>query len=908
MFSMLAAIIFSASVLGVPVGPDGVDIQGDYLRLVMTPSEAGVINELHLLATNHDVAGAGGLLQEGFGVGSFYVPNRRLNEKLEVLDNVDGRPMLQLTYDCDGPNIKGLHVTRTMEPLIHEAAIQVTWKVENQGAEDQWAAPWVRNELAPGGGYDPNDRIDIPSRGGLLHTDQSAYFSAARNWAAVTDPTAKESVCGVFNAEQIYAFLAIHGAQGPERGISDAPVCGFQAAFVPVLLKKGATWETTYRISVVRGLSHVDFATDKFAAQADYADGKLAILLAGVSPASGLTLDARVRASNDRVWTLDGKAFDLDPNTLVRCTYDWTPSGDGTYELLALLKQGGQAIELGKGFAPPHGGMDTQLTIGAPRAVAFEPWTDAPFKLERGPRVLERTLAASNNGTAFWFESSLEKIFPEDNVQSAGALEPTVQVRLARNERESFQLVIRPGESQALRGATVSASALTQAGGASSIPASDIQVSRVAYYPVEIPSDFETPTGLYPDALPPLASFDAPAGTATPIWFTIFARPGIAAGIYRGSILVRSEGMPDTELGVEVEVYDFDLPARPALRTDFGYSSSLALDTCTAHGCALGQDELDRLYRRNAFEHRITLRQAAQLPAESADYAASLEAFRRQLKPLLDEGATTIAVPPSLLDAPEQLKQANDFVAAQQLESIAFCPIADMPPRPAWPRLFEGMQQWAATAPNIPIMATTYGLSPFLPESMGVWAIHLPVMDTINNKPVLERIQSGGEVWWFVNHEPARPYGNFFIDLAGIEHRILFWQTWALGVKGFHYNNINASAPGVDPYRSQLDVTPVNGNGFLVYPGKNGPVNSIRWEIIRDGIEDVDYLVAFQEIMRKLAKTKPDAPELTRAIGTAAGIKALVPDLVSYPRDPKLLESKRDEIARLIVEMRKAAG
>jgi hypothetical protein len=51
------------------VGPEGADISGRYLRAVVTPSAGAVVDELHLLATGHDVSGGNGLLQEGFGIG-----------------------------------------------------------------------------------------------------------------------------------------------------------------------------------------------------------------------------------------------------------------------------------------------------------------------------------------------------------------------------------------------------------------------------------------------------------------------------------------------------------------------------------------------------------------------------------------------------------------------------------------------------------------------------------------------------------------------------------------------------------------------------------------------------------------------------------------------------------------------
>ena len=99
-------------------------------------------------------------------------------------------------------------------------------------------------------------------------------------------------------------------------------------------------------------------------------------------------------------------------------------------------------------------------------------------------------------------------------------------------------------------------------------------------------------------------------------------------------------------------------------------------------------------------------------------------------------------------------------------------------------------------------------------------------------------------------------------------------------------------------------VTPANGDGFLVYPGPNGPVNSIRWEVIRDGIEDYDYLVLFRDLMKKAEQANNAA--LLQQARDAYNLKDVVPDLVTYPRDPNVLLARREAIAKAIVEMERA--
>jgi hypothetical protein len=896
MVSVFTALVIAAqTALGAVVDED-TEAQGNYTTFRVAPEAGAGVEWFGSSVSKVNHAGGEGLLLDGFGVGNFYVPNRRLNEELEVVDSITDRPVLRYSYECDGPNIRGLRVTRTMEPMTDEASIRVTWKVENQGDEDQWVAPWVRNEIRPGGTFEVRDRVELATWEGVVNVQRSGYHVASRNWVAATDPAVKETLYAVFNADQTHSFLAVR-----EEG---APFCGFQTSFVPRLMKAGDSWETVYRVNVVRGLTHISFATDELAAQVDYEKGQLHLLIAAVKPIPGLQIETSILAANGQVWRLPKKKFDIDPNTIIRCSYDWEAPGDGTYELLARLTHNGEAVALGKDTGSPHGGIDTQFTVGDVEPEDFEPWTEAPFALERGSRTLPRQMAVPGD-TAIWFESSLEKVFPEDVVRHVGEYRSIANLSLAANESESFQVVLRPPDGVDLRNVTVRAMDLVNAAGGSRIPASEIALHTVAYHPVRVPTHFEGPTGVWPDALPQLQPFTAQGGQCSPIWVTVHAPAGTPPGVYEGHLELTASGRDPVELGLRATVYGFDLPRTPHLKTDFGFWKEGAESLCRRMGYKGSTEQLFDAYLQLGFRHRVTLRELAQFPAESADYKASLAAYEPKLRDLLSRGASSIAVPASLQDVPEQLALADAFVQKQDIQNRVFCQIADEPERPAWPRLFETMQQWREQAPSIPLMLTTYGTQPFFHEAADIWAVHSPVMDTVNNRAILDRIAAGNAVWWYVNHTPPRPYANFFIDFAAIEHRIFFWQTWALGIQGVHYWNANYSEPGVNPWANQLDITPANGDGFLLYPGPEGPVNSIRFETIRDGIEDYDYLVLFRDRMKRLEEKGGHDAVLAQA-AEVYNLKELVPDLVTYTRDPNVLIAKRDALAKMIVAMDEA--
>jgi hypothetical protein len=870
-----------------------IDITGTQTRVVIGPEFGATVEYFGLTATATNMVGGNGLLQEGFGLANFYIPGRRINENLDLPERVTNRPAARYEYDCEGPNINGLHATRIAEPIPDTSSLRVAWRIENRGKESHWVIPWVRNDWAPGGAIDASDRLRLPTEYGIRDVMVPGMYRPARNWAAATDSTTKETIYGVFNADDAYAFTALFDSRAQHFGL--------RTVFTPRMMRPGDVFETGYRINLVRGLDRVDFASDVCALQIDYEADQLAVLFAPVQGATDLEIDATIIGPDGETHRLPPKAFNFSPGRMVRCTYEWTAPSEGVYEFLGKLQQSGQPFELNEKLSTPHGGIDTQFIVGDVPPARLEPWTDTPYRLQRQPRSLNRAMI-SEQPVPIWIESALEKIAPEDFAIPTGVTERTVRIAIARNERGSFQIVIRPESGQSLDGVSLRPGALQHASTSATIPASNIKMHRVGYVPVSVPSHFEGPTGDWPDPLIPLKTFTAEGGRCSPIWGTVYASPDTRPGVYRGPLVLTSDETDAVELTLEVTVFDFELPKRPSLKTDFGYSGDQAFTASQARGFTGTQTELDALFLDDAIAHRVTLRELAQLPAESPDYAAALRAYEPRLQRMLDQGVSTIAVPATLQEFPDQLALANQFIADHKLQTMAFTPLAHEPPRPAWPRLGEYLVAWRRVAPDIRPMVTTFGIDPLLGDPDRIWGVHLPVFDTPAHRDILEHTTNGGETWWYIDEWPPRPYANFFTDFAAVEHRTLFWQTWALGIRGLHYWNINYASPGTDPYLGLADITPVNGNGYLVYPGAEGPVSSIRWETIRDGIEDYDYLVIVRAKIAELEKRGGNAALLQRAKNTL-NLGPLVQDLVGFPRDPAMLISKRREIAELIVDL-----
>ncbi len=868
-----------------------VEVKNDLILLRLDPSQEGAVSGFTVLATGSNLVGAEGLFMEGFGVANPYVPNRRLNAWWDRSNETQDRQSYRYSYDCDGGNIAGLHVERILEVFPGTSLVHMTWRVSNKGEQRQWLSPWVRFPVKGGG---PDMRVDIPTLDGIVQAKRAAYWAASRNWVAATDPVKKETLFAVFRADHLHSVLSFSGRPGDQ---------GFQVALVPRLIEPGTTWETAYEVGAVRGLSHVDFAGGGLVGQIDLAAGKLTLLLASVKPMDGVQIHAKIVSADGKSTALPGKQFNVEPEQLARCTYDWVPPAHGAYRFVGELRKNGKPMALGADMGAPGGKFDTQFVVGEATPRSMPSWTQAAHSLDRGKRRLVRPLAA-RGPVPMWFESGLEKVFSEDDVEAAQTVEPAVHLTLARNERESFQLALRPTAD--MKHVQVQWSELTHAEGLGQIPASDVACYVENYLDVRVPSHFEGPTGFWPDLLQPYAPFPVRAGLTTPLWFTVYARPETPPGTYSGRIEISGDGLEPTELTVEVKVRGFVLPARAALKTDFSVDKETALSgvrfasTGVAAAAPPDTGQLLRAYLDNAFEHRVTLRDPSMFPKEDA----ALSVLEQRLAQDTLSRATTVAVPPPFLDAPDRLARLRALCQGPTTLPTLFVPLAENPEESAWSALLDSTQRWKNDAPWLPLMTTTRGLRPFLAQTVGIWGVHLPVFDTPSGEDLRAAIQQGKEVWGELGPLPPRPYANFFLDSEGIDHRVLFWQLWGLGVRGLHYPSINAVPEGNNPLYSLLDTVPVNGDCMLVYPGPTGPLNSVRWEIIRDGIEDYDYLALLRDRRRKLIE-RGGQENAVKRLDNVFDLKSVFTSLSQFDHSPSALLAKREQIGAMIDEVDK---
>jgi hypothetical protein len=255
------------------------------------------------------------------------------------------------------------------------------------------------------------------------------------------------------------------------------------------------------------------------------------------------------------------------------------------------------------------------------------------------------------------------------------------------------------------------------------------------------------------------------------------------------------------------------------------------------------------------------------------------------------EGAEDAA---RIQQARELLRQTQGHLEEKGWTHLAYIYTIDEPGAAAFPGVKAAFSLAHEAAPKLKTLLTYgYGASkpiepgaPRYADLEGFVDIHVPHTDCFEPIYLAKRQAAGDEIWAYVCISAPRPYLNCWaIDQPGLDHRLLFWQLYQRNITGFLYWQINYWQ--VDPWKDTMTYPGGNGDGSLIYPGPDGPVDSIRWELTRDGTEDYDMLVMLRDALAA-AKAKHIG-----ASDALLKLDRLTKSWTEYTDDPKALESQR---------------
>lgn len=555
-----------------------------------------------------------------------------------------------------------------------------------------------------------------------------------------------------------------------------------------------------------------------------------------------------------------------------------------------------------------------------------------------------RASGAAGTGLALWGAPSIEKITREHTVPTSSA---PLRIQAARNEFEPLQLVVNAASAQSL---PVSISDLVSADGtitASNVAIHRVDYVPMTRPSDRFGRLGDWPDPLYPIA--PGASVTFPADQNQPLWFTVYVPTDAAAGTYEATITIGTTTVPVTldvwdfalppeihltgEWGfgwseivetyrgtVDGSVQDCYWDLVDALYEDFaghrlvpkgvGWPAGLNYPGGVEYDCNGGLDPdawgdwgfatlADRYLDGNSlanvhgFPTFLFEGPASNWPPDSrpSDFCA--------------EGRGTD--PPGNTNYNmkwfQYLAAVSGYLESSGYAGRGYYHIVNEPQTEEDYDIVAYLaQQTKASAPNIDILVSEqvepliYDNPTYPDAKIDIW---VPTITNYEAERAHDRQQNHDEqVWWYFLYGDRPPLPNpTVVDRTGLEARIIPWLAWAERVDGLLYYSTTAWDPS--PW-DDLWLYDGNGDGFMLYPPKdstiafdacdprsNRLVPSIRWELLREGMEDYEYLWV-------LNGGDPDI-----AVSTAAD--ALVAEVVSsrtlFSRVPTDVYATRAEIA-----------
>ena len=82
-----------------------------------------------------------------------------------------------------------------------------------------------------------------------------------------------------------------------------------------------------------------------------------------------------------------------------------------------------------------------------------------------------------------------------------------------------------------------------------------------------------------------------------------------------------------------------------------------------------------------------------------------------------------------------------------------------------------------------------------------------------------------------------------------------------------------------------------------------GPVDSIRWEMIREGVEDYDYFYMLDQAIKKCEASGTKAAAVEAGKQALAQVNSLVRDRTDYEKDPRTLYAVRKQVAEALEKL-----
>jgi len=575
-----------------------------------------------------------------------------------------------------------------------------------------------------------------------------------------------------------------------------------------------------------------------------------------------------------------------------------------------------------------------------------------------------------------WVTHSLDKLFPE-SVKPAGAPQ-RIALKAARNETEDAQVALQIPTGMEIPEASFTLPDLVGATG--KIARANLSASWVWYvYVLNNPPANRDPASylrkapaFFPDAFLEEKKVFLRDGWTQSLWVSVTVPKGTAPGEYAGTLGIdlvdKRREKHHVDVPITIAVWPFTLPDKLHLHhTEWFWPSALAtyyhlqpwseahwswiekaaIDlarhhndiiltpfvdlvgrTKTASGFKYDFTRFDRwvkLFRKHGVDwiegahvagrgggwesdfvwRRFSIVDGAGKPIDTARDKMSEAEFEPYLESFLKAIHAHIG----------KMGWADTFV-----QHVADEPIPAN--ETSWTKLAAKVRQW------LPGVKTIDAVETDSLEGYVDWRVPQIQEITPNRKRHAKE-----DLWSYTCLVPQGHYPNRFLDYPSIRNRILFWLSYTYDLKGFlhwGYNSwrawqgVPADIP-ISPWQDAsagsiycADRNPLPaGDPHIVYPGKHSICSSIRWEVVRKGFEDFEYLYMLDQavngrggdaraksVRRGAPQRAPDARAMSAAKKLLHRVKTdLAATPLQHTRDDLELLTAREQVGELLAKL-----
>lgn len=525
-------------------------------------------------------------------------------------------------------------------------------------------------------------------------------------------------------------------------------------------------------------------------------------------------------------------------------------------------------------------------------------------------------LLKQGNNYSVWYANPVEKVYRNDS--NPHQQKDTITIKSARNEFESFLLVVRPDSSW--QNVSLEFSDLT---GAGTIPKTNITYYRVEYVNITRTTDNLSigRLGWTPDPLPPESSSDLAGGQNSPFWINVYVPDNAAAGSYAGTVDIKKDDSLIERINFQLEVWDFTIPVKRSVEiygispkspqfvserrvsSNFGYiginvnRNSGVVNIDTSDFDTAGSYYIDKL-GNNSFEYPGT-----EWISHKGTHRWPSGAAWRGIPYFSDED-NNILNPEFVNLYGQMISKTSQYLKSRGWLKYAFVYIIDevygSDSEEKVAKIFELIK---SIDPEIRI-AWTGGLgSGRLNSLVSLWIIHEDGYDPV----VHQERKAAGDGFMVYNN------ARMLIDYHYMRVRSFLWHLWNNQIDGTEFWSMTRWVNG-DPWNNPYNYGR-NGDGFLLYPTQDsleGPVaSSIRLELLREGIEDFEYLHMLKELLIRAKQNGGNPGDIAAAekvLGRTTEIswnKSRVNPANDepYTKDASLLYEVREQIASAMLAL-----